>query len=1035
MIKPTKTAGLALLLGVVVLPSAQTQTPAENAAQEVVRRQAAIIELRNKLTEAKTVEQSGNTSAAAILYEAAQKQVESIGVGAKGIDVESAATIEGLTRIRLALGEKFAVSGNLTEARKQVQRVLVLTPGNLTAREQLQSIDARLEKLRGRMPTEETIENVKDVIEEKTQAATLVQDGKLFYEMARYDQAEAKLRQALKIDPSNRGGAYYLVLVQEAKNAIQVKKRDMTSRESIKNVTKDWVAPGMNFDLGDPEAREGLEFPNPLANFAPTNSFPDKIYTGPGRLRIHRLLNSVRLEKFPRTGTVDSLSLRDIVNDLHDHIAEIDAEGVNMIIDQNTGMVQQSGLGADPSLGLDPNDPFAGGGLPQQEPEEVNIAQEVSITIDPPLSNVTLAQALEIITKLSNIPIKYSIEDWGIMFSHAPAEGPRLEMRTYRVDPDTFIQGLQSVGVSYVSADSGMGGGMGGGGMGGGGMGGGGGGGFGGGGMGGQGGSGIGGSASSAFAEGGLAGVTRATSVLEIQVLVREFFTACGVDLGQSNVPQGAQGGGLAGGGGFGGESGTFGEGAGNKALFFNDRLGLLFVRATRQDLDIIDEAIKILNATTPQIQIEAKFTEFSQNDSKAIGFDWILGNWILGSGKIGVSAGSAPSFNDGKGGLFPGVGPEGGATSATGAGAAGGVAGQGGAGAGGGAGQGNATYGYSPTVMLPSETDGLLTSGLRQNVGKNPSIPTLGTVTGILTDPQFRMIIRAIEQRDGVDLLSAPKVTTLSGRQTQITVTDLKSIATSSQGGGGQPIEVPQVSVVSSQGGGSFGQGGGGGMGGGMGGMGGGMGGMGGGMGGMGGGGQTAGGLAGGGGGLGGLLGGAGFGSAAQNYQTTTMPFGTTLDVIPYVASDGYTIHLTVIPKITEFLGYEEAPFQNQVIAGVGNTVSGALQQPLALPSIRVRYITSSVHVWDGQTLVLGGLIAENVVKVKDKVPMLGDMPFIGRLFRSERSSTEKKNLMIFVSPRIIDPAGNPTHTEDDWPYNPSNIPAQAPALEQARN
>ena len=136
-----------------------------------------------------------------------------------------------------------------------------------------------------------------------------------------------------------------------------------------------------------------------------------------------------------------------------------------------------------------------------------------------------------------------------------------------------------------------------------------------------------------------------------------------------------------------------------------------------------------------------------------------------------------------------------------------------------------------------------------------------------------------------------------------------------------------------------------------------------------------------------------------------------------------------------TEFLGYEDAPFQNQVIAGVGNTVSAALQQPLALPSIRVRYITSSVHVWDGQTLVLGGLIAENVVKVKDKVPMLGDMPFVGRFFRSERAATEKKNLMIFVSPRIIDPAGNPVHTEDSWPYDTDNIPAQAPALEQARN
>ena len=217
----------------------------------------------------------------------------------------------------------------------------------------------------------------------------------------------------------------------------------------------------------------------------------------------------------------------------------------------------------------------------------------------------------------------------------------------------------------------------------------------GGGGFGGQGGGGIGGSASSAFAEGGLAGVTRTTSALEIQVLVREFFTACGVDLGQANVPQGGQGG--LGGGGFGGDPGGLGGGTAQKALFFNDRLGLLFVRATRQDLDIIDEAIKILNATTPQIQIEAKFTEFSQNDSKAIGFDWLLGNWVMPGGKIGVSAGSAPSYNDGKGGFFPGVGPEGGAIDPTGAGAAGGAVGQGG-----GAGQGNAIYGYSPTVMLP---------------------------------------------------------------------------------------------------------------------------------------------------------------------------------------------------------------------------------------------------------------------------------------------------------------------------------------------
>ena len=335
MIKPIKTAGIALLLGVIVLPSAQAQTPAQKAAQEVVRRQAAIIELRNKLAEAKTVENTGNLLAAAILYEEAQKGVESIGAGAKGIDAESAASVEGLTRVRLALGEKHATSGNLTEARKQVQRVLVLSPGNLQARGQLQSIDAQLEKLRGRMPSEETIGDVKDVFEEKIQAATLVQDGKLLYEMARYDQAEAKLRQALKIDPANRGASYYMVLVQEAKNTIQVKKRDMTSREAIKNVTKDWVAP---------TAHESLIVPNPLANVSPTNSFPTKIYTGPGRMRIHRLLQNIQLDRFPATGTADSISLKEIIIELAGTIEGIDPEGINIIIDQNTGRFSNRAL-------------------------------------------------------------------------------------------------------------------------------------------------------------------------------------------------------------------------------------------------------------------------------------------------------------------------------------------------------------------------------------------------------------------------------------------------------------------------------------------------------------------------------------------------------------------------------------------------------------------------------------------------------------------------------------------------------------------
>jgi general secretion pathway protein D len=63
---------------------------------------------------------------------------------------------------------------------------------------------------------------------------------------------------------------------------------------------------------------------------------------------------------------------------------------------------------------------------------------------------------------------------------------------------------------------------------------------------------------------------------------------------------------------------------------------------------------------------------------------------------------------------------------------------------------------------------------------------------------------------------------------------------------------------------------------------------------------------------------------------------------------------------------------------------------------------------VWDGHTVVMGGLIREDVVRFKDQIPLLGDLPIIGRLFRSEGTRSEKRNLLIFVTARLVDPAGN---------------------------
>ena len=150
-------------------------------------------------------------------------------------------------------------------------------------------------------------------------------------------------------------------------------------------------------------------------------------------------------------------------------------------------------------------------------------------------------------------------------------------------------------------------------------------------------------------------------------------------------------------------------------------------------------------------------------------------------------------------------------------------------------------------------------------------------------------------------------------------------------------------------------------------------------------------------------------------------VPFGQVLDVIPYVSADGYTIQMNILPTFTEFLGYDtEAARQFRTV------VPNLPVQDTPLPRFRVRQVATSAVVWDGQTVVLGGLIAESVRKTREKVPVLGDIPFVGRLFRSEAADSTKKNLVIFVTPTILDPAGNRVHSPDNLPYDPNRIPEQ---------
>ncbi|HTX20894.1 MAG TPA: hypothetical protein VMD27_03385 [Candidatus Aquilonibacter sp.] len=153
---------------------------------------------------------------------------------------------------------------------------------------------------------------------------------------------------------------------------------------------------------------------------------------------------------------------------------------------------------------------------------------------------------------------------------------------------------------------------------------------------------------------------------------------------------------------------------------------------------------------------------------------------------------------------------------------------------------------------------------------------------------------------------------------------------------------------------------------------------------------------------------------------ETETLEQGPVLDVLPVVLADGYTINLTLVPTLTEFSGYQTPPTLP------GTTVANVVILPAVLPEITQRQVITTVNVWDGQTVVLGGGINSTVQTTENKLPFLGDLPFFGRLFQSQSKSTTKNNLMIFVTATIIDPAGNRVHSTDEMPFAQTAIPQQ---------
>jgi len=130
----------------------------------------------------------------------------------------------------------------------------------------------------------------------------------------------------------------------------------------------------------------------------------------------------------------------------------------------------------------------------------------------------------------------------------------------------------------------------------------------------------------------------------------------------------------------------------------------------------------------------------------------------------------------------------------------------------------------------------------------------------------------------------------------------------------------------------------------------------------------------------------------------------GVRLVIRPQVTADNKTIDLQLVPEVTDFEGFIN--YGSAIL--VSNPTDPAAPPALLSsnlinqPVFNTRRITTRVQIRDGATVVLGGLIREDRQEINDRVPILGDIPFIGRIFQSKATTTNKRNLIIFVTTHI---------------------------------
>jgi general secretion pathway protein D len=361
-----------------------------------------------------------------------------------------------------------------------------------------------------------------------------------------------------------------------------------------------------------------------------------------------------------------------------------------------------------------------------------------------------------------------------------------------------------------------------------------------------------------------------------------------------------------------------------------------LIVTQTRRNLERMRTILRNYNEVK-QVEIEAKFLEVSQNDLEEVGFDWSAsgGKQFLvdmdstPAGQPVFDAYGDPSYDFAKGRQFTSQGRSLNDTFTTGS--------------------------QQASIQIQRENQTPLSfpntpPDLSSVIDLASSANSLFTASGwTVNGYEVDFALRALSRKTGSDLMSAPKVTVLSGKRASITVAqelrypesygDIESQVSSGggQNGGGSSISI------------------------------------------------TAG--------------------TPQDFVTRNV--GVEMSVTPNVENDD-TISLILEPRVTEFEGFVEYGGPSVALSTEGTvvTVPAGFYQPI----FSTRELSTEVTIFDGATVVMGGLTRDEVKTVNDRVPILGDLPGVGRLFRSEGETRQKRNLLIFITANLVSPGGSPS-------------------------